>query len=29
VLMGRAGLRAIEVHRLMFGVAVVHVGVAP
>ena len=27
VLMSRAGLTAVEVHRLMFGVAVVHVGV--
>jgi demethylmenaquinone methyltransferase/2-methoxy-6-polyprenyl-1,4-benzoquinol methylase len=29
VIMERAGLEAIEVHRLMFGVAVVHVGTAP
>ena len=29
VIMERAGLEKIEVHRLMFGVAVVHVGTAP
>lgn len=28
LLMSRAGLQDVEVHRLMFGVAVVHVGVA-
>ncbi|HEY7269267.1 MAG TPA: ubiquinone/menaquinone biosynthesis methyltransferase [Dehalococcoidia bacterium] len=28
-IMARAGLRDIEVHRLMFGSAVIHVGVAP
>jgi demethylmenaquinone methyltransferase/2-methoxy-6-polyprenyl-1,4-benzoquinol methylase len=29
LLMQRAGLGDIEVHRLMFGVAVVHVGIVP